>query len=113
MSDNVEIFDFLRIQFARLEQRLDRVDTRLEKRSVHFAALQDRLNNFAGRLAQIERRLAAAKSELERAIRESEQLLNSLEVPEEPLRMPFWNEETQEYDCEPLARTRRPREGDA
>jgi len=55
MSDNGEIFDFLRTRFARLEERLDRVDTRLDKRSVDFAAMQDRLNNFERRLARIER----------------------------------------------------------
>jgi hypothetical protein len=113
MSDNAEIFDFLRTRFAHLEERLDRVDTRLEKRLVDFAAMQDRLNNFECRLARIERWLAVAQSEPERAIRDSEQLLNLLEVPEEALRMPFWNEKTQEYDCEPLGRTRSPSEGNA
>jgi hypothetical protein len=82
MSDNAEIFDFLRTRFARLEERLDRVDTRLEKRLVDFAAMHDRLNNFECRLARIEPWLAVAQSEPERAIRDSEQLLNLLEVPE-------------------------------
>jgi chromosome segregation ATPase len=113
MSDNAEIFDFLRTRFARLEERLDRVDDRLEKRSADFVSMQDRLDNFERRLARIERRLAVAQSEPERAIRASEQLLNFLQVSEEPLRMPFWNEKTQEYDCEPLGRTRRPSEGNA
>ena len=113
MSDNGEIFDFLRTRFARLEERLDRVDTRLDKRSVDFAAMQDRLNNFERRLARIERGLAVAQSELERAIRDSEQLRNLLEVPGEPLRMPFWNEKTQEYDSEPLGRIPRQNEGSA
>ena len=40
-------------------------------------------------LARIERQLAVAQSDLERAIRDSEQLLNLLEVPQGPLRMPF------------------------
>jgi hypothetical protein len=104
---------FLRTRFACLEERLDRIDTRLEKRLVDFAAMQDRLNNFERRLARIERRLAVAQSEPERAITNSEQLLNLLEVPEEPLRMPFWNEKTQEYGCQPLGRTRRPSKGNA
>jgi hypothetical protein len=41
MSDNAQIFDFLRTRFDRLEECLDRVDTRLEKRLIDFAAMQE------------------------------------------------------------------------
>jgi hypothetical protein len=113
MSDNAEISIFCALDLPAWRSDSTGSTPGLRRQSVDFAAMQDRLNNFERRLARIERRLAVAQSELERTIRDSEQLRNLLEVPEEPLRMPFWNEKTQEYNSEPLGRTPRQNEGNA